>query len=148
MEEWKTIFNVNLTSAQADQPLLVGPLLIEEIQMNNTMAIICSKMQILTQMFIKNLKKMLTESCTDVSMYGVARVADIRVSWLIYFPERPTKPRLREVNDANDSVHANINAMPERTTSSSVSRGLGETVNKALGPQEQIDQLWGWVSSF
>ena len=47
MEEWKTIFNVNLTSAQADQPLLVEPLLIEEIQMNNTMAIICSKMQIL-----------------------------------------------------------------------------------------------------
>ena len=31
MEEWKTIFNVNLTSAQADQPLLVEPLLIEEI---------------------------------------------------------------------------------------------------------------------
>ena len=95
MEEWKTIFNVNLTSAQADQPLLVEPLLIEKIQMNNTMATICSKMQILTQMFIKNLKKMLTESA--VSMYGVARVADIRLSWLIFFPERRTKPRIREV---------------------------------------------------
>ena len=114
MEEWKTIFDVNLTSAQADQPLLVEPLLIEEIQMNNTMATICSKMQILTQMFIKNLKKMLTESYTAVSMYGVARVADIRLSWLIYFPERRTKPRIREVSDANDAVHANINAIPER----------------------------------
>ena len=61
MEEWKTIFNVNLTSAQADQPLLVEPLLIEKIQMNNTMVTICSKMQILTQMFIKNWKKMLTD---------------------------------------------------------------------------------------
>ena len=85
MEEWKTIFHVNLTSAQADQPLLVEPLLIEEIQMHNTMATICSKMQILTQMFIKNWKKMLTESYTAVSMYGVARVADIRLSWF-YFP--------------------------------------------------------------
>ena len=36
-------------------------------------------------MFIKNLKKMLTESYTAVSMYGLARVADIRLSWLIYF---------------------------------------------------------------
>ena len=114
MEEWKTIFNVNLTSAQADQPLLVEPLLIEEIQMHNTMATICSKMQILTQMFIKNLKKMLTESYTAVSIYGVARVADIRQSWLIYFPERRTKLRIREVSDANDSVHANINAMPKK----------------------------------
>ena len=92
----------------------MGPLLIEEIQVNNTMATICSKMQILTQMFIKNLKKMLTESCTAVSMFGVARVADISVSWLIYSLERPTKLRIREVSDANDSVHANINAMPER----------------------------------
>lgn len=114
MEEWKTIFNVNLTSAQAEKPMLVEPLLIEEIQMHNTMATICSKMQILTQMFIKNLKKMLTESYTAVSMYGVARVADIRLSWLIYFPERGTKPRIREVSGANDSVYANINAMPER----------------------------------
>ena len=73
-------------------------------QMNNTMAIICSKMQILTQMVIKNLKKMLTESCTAVSLCGVARVADIHVSWLTYFPERRTKPGLREVRDANDSV--------------------------------------------
>ena len=30
MEEWKTIFNVNLTSAQAHQPLLVEPLLTEQ----------------------------------------------------------------------------------------------------------------------
>ena len=51
---------------QADHPLLVGTLLIEnlsidllffikeqveEIQMNNAVAIICSKMQISTQMF-------------------------------------------------------------------------------------------------
>ena len=57
---------------------------------------------------------MLTESYTAVSMYGVARVADIRVCWLIYFPERPTKLRIRELSDANDSVRANINAMPER----------------------------------
>ena len=28
------------------------------------------------------------------------------------------------------------------------SRGLGGTVNKALGPQEQIEQVWGWISSF
>ena len=50
---------------------------------------------------------MLTESCTAVSMFGVARVADISVSWLIYFLERPTKLRIREVSDANDSIHAN-----------------------------------------
>ena len=38
-------------------------LFIEEIHMNNTMAIICSKMQNLEQILNESLKKMLTESC-------------------------------------------------------------------------------------
>ena len=60
--------------AQADHPLLVGAvvdwnlsndflLFIEEIHMNNTVIINCSKMQNLKQIFNKGLKKMLTESC-------------------------------------------------------------------------------------
>ena len=38
-------------------------LFIEEIHMNNTVAIICSKMQNLEQIVNESLKKMLTESC-------------------------------------------------------------------------------------
>ena len=38
-------------------------LFIEEIHMNNTVAIICSKMQNLEQILNESLKKMLTESC-------------------------------------------------------------------------------------
>ena len=38
-------------------------LFIEEIHMNNTVAIICSKMQSLEQILNESLKKMLTEWC-------------------------------------------------------------------------------------
>ena len=38
-------------------------LFIEEIHMNNTVAIVCSKMQNLEQILNESLKKMLTESC-------------------------------------------------------------------------------------
>ena len=42
-------------------------LFIEEIHMNNTVAIICSKMRNLNKFFNKSLKKMLTESCVMFS---------------------------------------------------------------------------------